>query len=70
MKFMQINMKKALVACVELNKRLSDLDHYICLVTEPYRQGGRLAGIPSNIGRISGSSKDTRTGILFEGVLR
>ena len=67
MKFMQINMKQAFVACVELNRYLTGLDQFICFATEPYQKKGKLAGIPSNRGRISGSGKDTRTGILFGG---
>ena len=67
MKFIQINTKKALVASVELNKRLLDLDDFICFVTEPYRSKGKIAGVPGNIGKISGSRIDSRTGILFGG---
>ena len=67
MRFMQINMKKAFVACIELNKCLLELDHFVVFVTEPYRNKGKLAGFPSTIGRVTGSSKDMRTGILFGG---
>ena len=67
MKSVQINTKKALVANVELNKKLLTYSDFICFVTEPYRAKGKLAGIPGNIGRIVGCRTDTRTGILFGG---
>ena len=67
MNFVQINTKKALVASVELNKRLRSLTDFVCFVREPYRAKGKIAGIPGNIGRITGSKIDPRTGILFGG---
>ena len=67
MKFVQVNTKKALVASVELNKRLLDIKDFVCFLTEPYRSKGKLAGIPRHIGRIVGSKIDPRTGILFGG---
>ena len=67
MKFLQIHTKKALVASVELTNRLLSLNDFVCFVTEPYCYKGKLAGVPGNIGKVTGSKVDARTGILFGG---
>ena len=65
MRFLQINTKKAQIAAIELNKKLVENDDFVCLITEPHRSKGRLALIPSGVGSIAGSKRETRAAILF-----
>ena len=46
MKVLQLNQNKAFTAAVELNKRLTRTDEYICLVTEPFKVKCRVASRP------------------------
>ena len=42
----QQKFQKSYVGDVELNKKLDELDTYICLLQEPYCYKGKLAGLP------------------------
>ena len=47
MEIVQINMKKAFVAAMELNRKLDGKKDFICLVTEPYRNRNKIAASPN-----------------------
>ena len=59
----QINMKKAFAAAVELNSSLTSLNHYIGLLTEPYVHNGKLCSLPPMCDSIS-EGKDPRAAII------
>ena len=61
--FLQLNMKKSFVAAVELNKNLADTENFVCLITEPYRNGNKIAAIPPN-SRVICKTGNTRAAIL------
>ena len=46
LEFFQINENKALLAAVELDRLVRDLNEYVCLVTEPYKKKCRIAARP------------------------
>ena len=50
--FVQINMKKAFVAAVELNKMVSSIKDYITLATETYNFKGKVRSVPTRAGII------------------
>ena len=42
MNFIQLNTKKAMLAAVELNKRVLGYENYVALITEPYVYKGKI----------------------------
>ena len=58
-------MKKSFIAAVELAKRLTDKDDYICLITEPYGNKNRVGAVPSGAKTISYGKSQTRAAIMF-----
>ena len=59
----QINLKKAFVATVELNKTIKRLGEYIILATEPYKFKGKLRSVPPKANTICGS--EPRAAIIY-----
>ena len=63
--FVQINMNRSGLAAVELNERLKKVkDHYVCLVTEPFRYRGKIASAPAKACIVPGNIADPRATIL------
>ena len=46
LEFIQINLKKAFSAAVELNSSLKETKEYVALLTEPYIYNGKVASAP------------------------
>ena len=46
--FVQLNMKKAFAAAIELNATLTKLGDYVCLLSEPHTFKGRPSSLPPN----------------------
>ena len=44
--FLQINLRKAFIAAVELNKQVSELKEYVVLASETYNFKGRVRSLP------------------------
>ena len=44
--FLQINLRKAFIAAVELNKQVSELKEYVVLASETYNFKGRVRLLP------------------------
>ena len=44
--FVQVNLKKAFIAAVELNKTVRNLDDYVVLATETYNFKGKIRALP------------------------
>ena len=66
MDFLQLNMKKAFLAAVELSKRAEGKENLTCLVTEPYRYKEKIATVPPGM-KIIGSKKSARAAIFHKG---
>ena len=64
MEFVQLNMKKAFIPTVELNKRLAGKEDYICLISEPYRWRNRIAAAPPGAQVISKCGLGVRAAIF------
>ena len=60
--FVQVNLKKAFIAAVELNKRLEGLEQYIALITESYNFKGKIRSLPRGSRVIS--CQDCRAAII------
>ena len=41
--FIQLNLKKAFAAAVELNSSIKKTKDYICLITEPFLNRGKIS---------------------------
>ena len=68
MRFIQLNMKKAFVAAVELAKYLEGKENFTCLITEPYRHKEKIAMVPTGVNQIC-SSRNARAAIFYKGTL-
>ena len=66
MRFLQLNMKKAFVAAVELSSRLEGKENFACLVTEPYRYKEKIASLPPGVKALC-SKKNARAAIFYKG---
>ena len=44
--FLQINLRKAFIAAVELNKQVSELKEYVVLASKTYNFKGRVRSLP------------------------
>ena len=61
--FFQLNLKKAFIAAVELNKRVKGLDDYVILATETYNFKNQIRSLPPK-GNAIGSS-NPRAAIIY-----
>ena len=59
----QVNLKKAFIAAVELNKTIKNLGEYIVLATEPYKFKSKLRSIPPKANTIC--ALDPRAAIIY-----
>ena len=65
--FIQLNMRKAFVASVELSKLAASLEkNIVCLITEPFRRKGKICSIPRGFKCIS-AQNGARAAILYGG---
>ena len=55
--FVQVNLKKAFIAAVELNKTLSAIGEFIALITEPYAFNGKIRSAPPRCTKIAFDEK-------------
>ena len=67
LEFLQINLKKAFTAAVELNKRVNKSKQYVFLATETYNFRGKICSLPR--GSKSVCSENCRAAIIFNGSL-
>ena len=63
----QINLKKAFVATVELNRKIKNLNRYVALTTEPYKFNGKIRSVPPKANTICDT--DPRAAIIYGGGL-
>ena len=67
--FIQLNMKKAFAAAVELNASIKKVKDYICLISEPHIFKGKLSSLPPKCQAIS-QENNPRTAIIASRNLR
>ena len=65
--FIQVNLKKAFVAAIELGSRLGTKEDYVCLVTEPYKYKSKLSNVPQSAKIIAQVDNRTRAAIFYKG---
>ena len=62
-KFVQINLKKAFAAAVELNRRVNKMESYIILASETYNFKGKIRSLPRGSRTIS--CENSRAALIF-----
>ena len=65
LEFIQLNFKKSLLASVEFNKKITGLEKFICLATEPYIAFDKLGNMGRGVKSFS-IGKAPRAAILYD----
>ena len=65
--FIQLNMRKAFVASMELGRRVTKLEsEVVCLITEPFRYKNKVCSLPRGF-RILSAPLQARAAIFWRG---
>ena len=66
MEVIQLNMKKAFLAAIELAKRVEGKENLTCLIPEPYRYKEKISSLPPGM-KMIGVKKNSRAAIFYKG---